>query len=669
MTTQQSGTAGAGMSISVVMSVYNGERHLREAVESILNQTFADFEFIIVNDGSTDLTLEVLNSYNDERIILLTQENSGVTKALNNGIALAQGKYVARQDADDVSKPERLQRQFEYMEAHREVGLLGTRFEFIDEFGQVKRQGILPVENKVLQERLKVINQFSHGSVLIRKEALDRVGTYRDFFKYAQDYDLWLRIAEQYEVVNLPDFLFLYRELDQAISSNKILSQSLYAGIAAAMARQRRENGSDSLQDGLVPELPKVQTLSRDLHQKLTNFYTENPQEMLRNLRDGTHYQDMVFLFEQVCAEKQQCQAELGNRNKIINDVEGRTRNIVTEQVNRQLTQMDASFSELAEVVTGRQASQLQVKEDLIRIKYEEAAGLSLKVEDLTRQLELAKQGTIKVQQQEREMVRLLELANRENAGLKSQVQELTCSLHEAQGKIQQGLLEIATRDGRISQLNEDVAHGEGVRADQEAKLALSVAETKRSETDLEVKTLELADLEDQLRRVTEGALIEKLRLDAELEQKIRLLEETRESLARLHEQKELQSAEVIRRDGLIRELELTVTVTEQRMEELRSLSEQELALNNQRLLDLQQELHTASGSLLKLEAELLDKSQGLRELAEGIARVKEEKETATRGHEQRIAELETHIDEILNSKSWKVTAPLRTVGSMLLRK
>jgi len=113
--------------ISVIMSVYNGEKYLREAIESILNQTFRDFEFIIINDGSTDKTSEILSSYNDPRIVIINNKrNIGLTKSLNKGLKMVKGEYIARQDADDVSLPERLERMVNFLDMNRDVGLLGS---------------------------------------------------------------------------------------------------------------------------------------------------------------------------------------------------------------------------------------------------------------------------------------------------------------------------------------------------------------------------------------------------------------------------------------------------------------------------------------------------------------------------------------------------------------
>jgi glycosyltransferase involved in cell wall biosynthesis len=377
--------------VSVVMSVYNAERFLRESVESILNQSFSDFEFIIVNDGSSDGTRSILESYQDPRIILIHQENAGVTKALNSGLKLATGKYVARQDADDVSKPDRLSKQVAFLKANPAVGLLGTRFEFIDEHSQVTRLGALPTDNKTLQQRLPVINQFSHGSVMIRKEALDSVGLFREFFKYAQDYDLWLRIAEHYEVCNLPDYLFCYRELEQAISSTNVLTQSLYAGTAAELATQRRETGADALLQGTIPAFPPARLLSNDLHEKLLDFYCRHPNEMLNGLqvnRDAC--KDLVFLFERICSDNQNYQADLRNRNSIVDRVNGRTSGLLIEFQNHLIEK----FDEIAEAVRsgfaeelGEKEREVEEKDRVIAEKLEELTHLRLAFRELDQQV------------------------------------------------------------------------------------------------------------------------------------------------------------------------------------------------------------------------------------------------------------------------------------------
>ncbi|MCP8319033.1 MAG: glycosyltransferase, partial [Candidatus Methylarchaceae archaeon HK01B] len=122
--------------ITILMSVYNGEKYLREAIDSILNQTFKDFEFLIINDGSTDRTVEILRSYHDSRIKIITNEkNMGLTKSLNKGLKIARSEYVARMDADDISYPRRLEVQYEYMKKNPDVGIVGSWNDVIDDKG------------------------------------------------------------------------------------------------------------------------------------------------------------------------------------------------------------------------------------------------------------------------------------------------------------------------------------------------------------------------------------------------------------------------------------------------------------------------------------------------------------------------------------------------------
>ena len=138
------------------MSVYNGEKYLREAIDSILNQTFKDFEFIIVNDGSTDNSLKIIKSYNDPRITIINQKNTGLAKALNEGIKIAKGKFIARMDADDISEPERFKKEYKFMHVHDECVALGTNAIIIDENG-----------NNLYITELAFKNNMSEGEIII----------------------------------------------------------------------------------------------------------------------------------------------------------------------------------------------------------------------------------------------------------------------------------------------------------------------------------------------------------------------------------------------------------------------------------------------------------------------------------------------------------------------
>jgi len=252
--------------VSVVMSVYNGEKHLKEAVDSILSQTFRDFEFIIVNDGSTDRTAEILESYHDPRISIVNNErNIGLTKSLNEGLKLAKGKYIARMDADDISLPERLQKQVEFLDAHEEIGVVGTAAFRVDERGKVLSLPAVFTESSVIKENLLLGNQFVHGSVMLRRECIYTVGPYREEFKYTQDYDLWLRLSEKYDVANIAEPLCKLRINMKALSVAKQAEQNMYARLARELSKQRARGGFDVLQNGQREEFEQI---IRDLQSK-----------------------------------------------------------------------------------------------------------------------------------------------------------------------------------------------------------------------------------------------------------------------------------------------------------------------------------------------------------------------------------------------------------------
>jgi len=227
--------------ISVLMSVYNGEKYLRELVESILNQTYKNFEFIIINDGSTDNTLNILKGYNDSRIKIYSQENIGLTKSLNKAIRLSKGKYIARVDVDDIATPRRLEKQIDFLNSNPEIGLVGSFGIKIDKVGQTIQKIILPVFDKKIRKELIKANVFIHGSVMVRKEIFEKVGYYNEIFKYAQDYELWGRIAQIYKLHNLPEVLLIRRETKDSLSSNPaILEERILLSIKAQLSVMRR---------------------------------------------------------------------------------------------------------------------------------------------------------------------------------------------------------------------------------------------------------------------------------------------------------------------------------------------------------------------------------------------------------------------------------------------
>lgn len=221
--------------ISVIMSVYNGERYLKEAIDSILNQTFADFEFIIVNDASTDSSLKIMQSYDDERIKIISNEkNIGLTKSLNKALEQARGGFIARQDADDSSLPNRLEEQLRYFKQHPEVALLGTSLYIIDENGKIIGRRALSVDPS--KEFFKG-SWFAHGSAMFKSEVAHEFGGYNELFRYCQDYELWLRIAKRYQVKGLTHGLYKLRFHDENVQFKKKDEAALYHLLALRLAR------------------------------------------------------------------------------------------------------------------------------------------------------------------------------------------------------------------------------------------------------------------------------------------------------------------------------------------------------------------------------------------------------------------------------------------------
>ncbi|WP_099610792.1 glycosyltransferase [Vibrio fujianensis] len=206
--------------ISVVMSVYNGEKYLGEAIDSILKQTFSDFEFIIINDGSTDKTLEIIKSYmkKDDRIVLVSRENKGLIVSLNEGLDLAKGQYIARMDADDISIKSRFEKQIEFLDSNPDIGVCGT---WVEVFGEniKSKKWKMPTQDPDLKAKLTFSVPFAHPTVMIRKKVIDKYKINYDLgYKDAEDYKFWVDFSKYTLFSNVPEILLRYRYHQESIS-------------------------------------------------------------------------------------------------------------------------------------------------------------------------------------------------------------------------------------------------------------------------------------------------------------------------------------------------------------------------------------------------------------------------------------------------------------------
>lgn len=242
--------------ISVILPVYNGSKFLSNAIDSILNQTFVDFEFIIINDGSTDNSLKIIESYQkkDKRIKIVSRGNKGLIETLNEGFSLAKGKYIARQDDDDVSHLTRFEKQVNFLENNIEYALCGTLYNVVDEENNFIRKHYLPSTNENIQKHL-FDSCFGHGSVMIRREMILDMKWYRKEALHVEDYDFFIRIAQKHKVYNIPEFLYEWCFRNNSVSysnfeiqRNKkyLVGESLKSGIPIEEIKLNKDTASQS---------------------------------------------------------------------------------------------------------------------------------------------------------------------------------------------------------------------------------------------------------------------------------------------------------------------------------------------------------------------------------------------------------------------------------------
>ena len=205
--------------ISVIMPVYNGEKYLNEAIDSILTQVFYEFELLIIDDGSKDSSKEIIKSYNDTRIRYIDNtKNEGLIFTLNQGLKFARGKYIARMDQDDISLPNRFQKQYDFLEDNSDTILIGGWANVIDQNGDKIRNKKTPLDYTEIKFEILFHNPFIHSAIFFRKDVIKNIGGYSKDYEHAEDFELYSRlIKNNLKILNLPEFLIKFRIHDSSI--------------------------------------------------------------------------------------------------------------------------------------------------------------------------------------------------------------------------------------------------------------------------------------------------------------------------------------------------------------------------------------------------------------------------------------------------------------------
>jgi glycosyltransferase involved in cell wall biosynthesis len=238
----------AGPSVSVLLPVYNSARFLGPALDSILDQTFADFELIALDGGSSDGSVALLQAAaaRDARVLVLVEPGLALIESLNLGLSRARAPLIARMDADDIARPDRLAKQYAFLQRHPDIVAVSGAVDIIDEAGRYAETFVFPTLPAAVAEELPFRPVVVHPAVMMRADAVRPLG-YRPIARYAEDYDLWLRLVEVGPIANLPDVLLSYRMHAGNASRLRFIEQELSVLAARAAARRRRAGAEDPL--------------------------------------------------------------------------------------------------------------------------------------------------------------------------------------------------------------------------------------------------------------------------------------------------------------------------------------------------------------------------------------------------------------------------------------
>ena len=278
-------------SISVVMSVNNSELYLKDAIESILNQTFDDFEFIIIDDGSTDYSADIIKSYEDQRIVFLQNDkNMGLARSLNRGVGFSRGKYIARMDADDIAKSERLEKQIFFMEKNPHIDLCGSWIEYFNDTSDAeKRLWKTPATHDEIKTYLIFGSPVAHPSIMVKREFFSQL-RYQETYEVAQDYALWTESIDVFQFANIQEPLLRYR-----VHGNQI----------GQTQKKAQTDRSLRLQKKILQRLNIVMDEKEEnIHAKLCSYETDNIDETEKWLKKIVEKNRSIGYFDQFTLEK-----------------------------------------------------------------------------------------------------------------------------------------------------------------------------------------------------------------------------------------------------------------------------------------------------------------------------------------------------------------------------
>lgn len=267
--------------VSIITSVYNNEDFIIDSVVSLISQSFEDFELILIDDGSTDSTYNLIRTIKDERIRLFKRDNFGLTKSLNFALSQAKGEWIARHDCDDMSMYNRLEIQMKFLKNNPDIDIIGSSlYKFHEKYRFINEIFFYPTLHEEILNALKIYNPFVHGSVIIRKEIFKKIGFYNEQYRYVQDYELWNRVLKKYKSHNIIDPLYIRnvhkKSSEININKNKIFDEirkKYYPNCDFSSLLTDKFNQIDRL--SIYPLFPKYKTYNKELSKHYSKMSLE----------------------------------------------------------------------------------------------------------------------------------------------------------------------------------------------------------------------------------------------------------------------------------------------------------------------------------------------------------------------------------------------------------